>query len=63
MAKPIMQDGIVFVAGYGWLEGDQTRRYADKREIDVEDNKNLRGVMSQPLYRNGLCYLLTSPTA
>ncbi len=59
MAKPIMQDGIVFIAGY-W-DGSKAIKLGDtpmSAKLTWEDNKNLRGVMSQPLYRDGLCYLL-----
>jgi outer membrane protein assembly factor BamB len=59
IAKPIMQEGIVFIAGY-W-DGAKAIRLGDTAEsakLAWEDSKQLRGLMSQPLYRDGLCYLL-----
>lgn len=59
IAKPIMQEGIVFIAGY-W-DGAKAIRLgetAKSAKLTWEDNKYLRGLMSQPLYRDGLCYLL-----
>lgn len=59
IAKPIMQEGIVFIAGY-W-DGAKAIKLGDtakSAKLAWDDNKNLRGLMSQPLYRNGLCYLL-----
>lgn len=59
IAKPIMQEGIVLIAGY-W-DGAKAIKLGDtakSAKLTWEDSKNLRGLMSQPLYRNGLCYLL-----
>jgi len=59
MATPIFQEGIVLVCGY-W-EGSKAIKLGDKPEkADVvwEDNRFLRGVMDQPLYRDGIGYLL-----
>lgn len=59
IAKPIMQDGIVFIAGY-W-DGAKAIRLGDtpkSGKLTWEDNKFLRGLMSQPLYKDGLVYLL-----
>ncbi len=59
IATPIFQDGIVFVSGY-W-EGSKAIRLGDApsdHELVWEDNRWLRGLMSQPLYRDGHAYLL-----
>jgi len=59
IAKPIFQEGIVFVSGY-W-EGSKAIR-PGKNPPDAkliwEENQYLRALMSQPLYRNGYVYLL-----
>ena len=59
IATPICQQGLVFVAGY-W-EGSKAIRLG-KRPADAalawEENEWLRGLMSQPLYRDGHVYLL-----
>lgn len=59
IAKPIFQEGIVFVSGY-W-EGSKTIRLG-KNPRDAKliwtENEYLRALMSQPLYRNGYVYLL-----
>jgi outer membrane protein assembly factor BamB len=72
IATPIFQEGIVLVSGY-W-EGAKAIRLADQAaaaksakpprgspaaaELLWEDNRNLRALMSQPLYRDGLAFLL-----
>jgi outer membrane protein assembly factor BamB len=59
IAKPIYQDGIIFIAGY-W-DGAKAIRLGDttkSAKLAWEDRKFLRGLMSQPLYRDGLAYLL-----
>lgn len=59
IAKPIFQDGIVFIAGY-W-DGAKAIQLGDtpkSAKLAWENSKFLRGLMSQPLYRDGLCYLL-----
>ncbi|MEX2121781.1 MAG: PQQ-binding-like beta-propeller repeat protein [Pirellulales bacterium] len=59
IATPICQEGLVFVAGY-W-EGSKAIRLGGRRsevELAWEDNDSLRGLMSQPLYRDGFAYLL-----
>ncbi len=59
ITTPIVRDGIVFVSGY-W-EGARAIRLTDKAsvgELVWQDNRFLRGVMSQPLYRDGLAYLI-----
>lgn len=59
IATPIFSDGLLFVSGY-W-EGSKAIRLgpqvADAR-IAWEENKFLRGLMSQPLVREGLVYSL-----
>ena len=59
IAKPIAHDGIIFVAGY-W-HGSKAIRLGDtptNAKLAWEENKFLRGLMSQPLYRDGHVYLL-----
>ncbi len=59
IAKPVFQNGIVFIAGY-W-DGAKAIRLGETAaagKLAWEDNKFLRGLMSQPLYRDGLVYLL-----
>ncbi len=59
IAMPIYQEGIVFVAGY-W-EGSKAIKLGESphdAELLYEENKFLRGLMSQPLYRDGQAYLI-----
>lgn len=59
IASPIYAEGIVFVTGY-W-EGSKAIRLGDKptdAELIWEDNENLRGILAQPLYRDGLVYTI-----
>lgn len=59
IAKPIAHDGMIFVAGY-W-HGSKAIRLGDtptNAKLVWEENKFLRGLMSQPLYRDGHVYLL-----
>lgn len=59
IATPIFQEGLVLVAGY-W-EGTKAIRLGDdprEAELAWEDSRNLRGLMSQPLYDRGHAYLL-----
>lgn len=59
IAKPIFQEGLVFVAGY-W-EGSKAIRLGKapaQAELVWEENRYLRGLMSQPLYREGTVFLL-----
>ena len=59
IAKPIAHDGMIFVAGY-W-HGSKAIRLGDtpkNAKLAWEENKFLRGLMSQPLYRDGHVYLL-----
>ncbi|MDB5389908.1 MAG: hypothetical protein JWM11_5554 [Planctomycetaceae bacterium] len=59
IATPIYQEGLVFVGGY-W-EGSKAIRLgktASEANLEWSESKNLRGLMSPPLYRQGLVYLL-----
>jgi outer membrane protein assembly factor BamB len=59
IAKPIFHENTVFVAGY-W-HGAKAIRLGPAPEAATlawEDNRYLRGLMSQPLYRNGHVFLL-----
>lgn len=59
IATPIHADGIVIVSGY-W-EGTKAIRLGEKladAELLWEENKYLRGLMSQPLHFDGHVYLL-----
>jgi outer membrane protein assembly factor BamB len=59
IADPIVPEGTVLVAGY-W-EGTKAIRLgneAGEAELMWEENKFLRGLMSQPLYRQGHVFLL-----
>ena len=59
IATPIFHDGVVFVSGY-W-EGSKAIRLGvndNSAQLIWEENRSLRGLMSQPLYRDGLVYLL-----
>jgi outer membrane protein assembly factor BamB len=59
IATPIFQESLVLVAGY-W-EGAKAIRLGEKpsdAELAWEDTRNLRGLMSQPLYDRGHVYLL-----
>jgi hypothetical protein len=57
IASPIYREGIVFVTGY-W-EGSKAIKLGAKpadHELLWSDTKNLRGLMAQPLYRDGHVY-------
>ncbi len=59
IASPIEKDGLIFVAGY-W-EGSkaiQLGKQPNEAKLIWEDRRTLRGLMSQPLYRDGYAYLL-----
>lgn len=59
IATPIFQDGLVVVSGY--YEGSKAVRLGPTPTDAVlawEDKRNLCGLMSQPLYRDGYAYLL-----
>lgn len=59
IATPIYRDGIVFVSGY-WEGARAIRLGAKPSEADLiwQNNENLRGVMSPPLYRDGYVYMI-----
>jgi len=59
IAMPVYADDLVFVAGY-W-EGSKAIRLGETprgAELAWEENRFLRGLMSQPLTRDGHVYLL-----
>ncbi len=59
IATPIFRDGIVFVTGY-W-HGAKAIELGDKPDqakLLWEENRHLRGLMCQPLYRDGYLYSL-----
>ena len=59
IATPIVDKDVIFVSGY-W-EGSKALRVADEgREVELlwENKRDIRGLMAQPLQRNGLVYLL-----
>lgn len=59
LTKPIYQDGIALVCGY-W-NGSRAIRLGenlDDAELLWKDEEKLCGLMSQPLYSKGFCYLL-----
>ncbi|KAA0139070.1 PQQ-binding-like beta-propeller repeat protein [Gimesia chilikensis] len=59
IANPIAHEGLVFVAGY-WdgSKAIQLGTQPEEAELKWEDRRTLRGLMSQPLYRDGYAYLL-----
>lgn len=59
IATPIFHEGLVLVCGY-W-HGSKAIRLGEKpedAELAWEENTYLRGLMDQPLYREGQAYLL-----
>ena len=59
IAAPVFHRNVVFVAGY-W-EGSKAIRLSDspgEATLVYEENRNLRGLMSQPLVKEGHGYLL-----
>ncbi len=59
IATPILREGIVLVSGY-W-DGTKAIRLGPSptdAKLIWEENRHLRGLMSQPLYRDGHVYLL-----
>jgi outer membrane protein assembly factor BamB len=59
IATPIFQEGIVLVCGY-W-HGSRAIKLGDRpteATLAWEENRYLRGLMDQPLYRDGYVYLL-----
>ena len=59
ITAPIFEEGILFVSGY-WEGSKAIRLSADVNEGELiwEENRWLRGVMSQPLFREGYVYHL-----
>jgi outer membrane protein assembly factor BamB len=59
IAKPIVHENLVFVAGY-WHGSRAIRLGSTPTDATLawEENRYLRGLMSQPLYREGHVYLL-----
>ncbi|MHC4878148.1 MAG: PQQ-binding-like beta-propeller repeat protein [Planctomycetota bacterium] len=59
IATPIVHDGIVLVCGY-WHGSRAIQLGAQPTDARLkwEENRYLRGLMSQPLYRDGYVYLL-----
>jgi hypothetical protein len=59
IATPIVRDDLVFVSGY-WEGSKAIRLGAGSADATLawEDTKNLRGLMSQPLERDGYVYSL-----
>jgi outer membrane protein assembly factor BamB len=59
IASPIYRDGIVFVTGY-W-EGSRAIKLGVRptdHKVIWTDSKNLRGLMAQPLVRDGHVYMI-----
>ncbi|MFO0946042.1 MAG: PQQ-binding-like beta-propeller repeat protein [Planctomycetota bacterium] len=59
IATPIFQNGILFVSGY-W-EGSKAIKLGSRptdAELAWTENRNLRGLMAPPLFRDGLVFLL-----
>ena len=59
IADPIYHDSLVLVSSY--YDGSLALRLGDERgnaEEAWHDRRNLRGVMAQPLFRDGYAYLL-----
>ena len=59
IAKPIYREGIALVCGY-W-NGSRAIRLGENpgdAKLLWKDEEKLCGLMSQPLYRKGLCYLV-----
>lgn len=57
IATPIYHEGLLFVTGY-W-DGSKAIRLGQQptdAELAWTDNRHLRGLMAQPLYRDGLVY-------
>jgi len=59
IANPIYHEGLILVSSY--YDGSQAIRIADDSQtakVVWHDRRNLRGLMSQPLYRDGHAYLI-----
>jgi len=59
IATPIFHDGILLVCGY-WAGSKAIKLGAKPEEAELlwEENRFMRGLMDQPLYRDGYVYLL-----
>lgn len=59
IATPIYREGLALVCGY-WDGSKAIKLGAKPHEAELawEENRYLRGLMAQPLYRDGLAYLL-----
>ena len=59
IATPVYEEDILFVSGY-WEGSKAIRLGGDSNPAELlwEENRHLRGLMSQPLYRDGYAYLL-----
>jgi outer membrane protein assembly factor BamB len=60
IAQPIFHEGMVFVSGY-W-HGARAIKLGDQpqaAEVAWSEERTLCGLMSQPLYRNGIVYMLS----
>ena len=59
IATPIFHEGVVLVSGY-WEGSKAIRLGADPHDMKLiwTENRYLRALMSQPLYRSGYVYLL-----
>jgi outer membrane protein assembly factor BamB len=59
IATPIFHDGVLLVCGY-WAGSKAFKlgNQPDQSELLWEENRYLRGLMDQPLYRDGYVYLL-----
>jgi formylglycine-generating enzyme required for sulfatase activity/outer membrane protein assembly factor BamB len=57
IADPIYHDGLVFVSSY-YAGAKAIRPGAESAEVVWKDSRNLRALMSAPLYRDGHVYLL-----
>jgi outer membrane protein assembly factor BamB len=57
IASPIFQEQIVFITGY-WDGAKAIKLGSSPTDFELiwEDRKNLRGLMAQPLYRDGYLY-------
>ena len=59
IAQPLFREGIVLVCGY-WNGSRAIRLNAESGDAELlwSEEDDLRGLMAQPLYRDGVCYLL-----
>ena len=59
IATPIFREDTVFISAY-WHGSKAIRLGAERTKSDLiwEEQKNLNGIMAQPLYRDGLVYTI-----